>query len=41
MNAIQINVTTERAVTRLGIYRLAALVTFGAALAALALHWPL
>ncbi|ASW31561.1 hypothetical protein SEA_GUUELAD_138 [Mycobacterium phage GuuelaD] len=40
MNAQQINVTTERALTRLGVMRLAALVTLGAGLAALVTYWP-
>ncbi|QNO01148.1 hypothetical protein [Mycobacterium phage CELFI] len=40
MNTQQINVTIERSMTRAGVMRLAALVTFGAGLAALALYWP-
>ncbi|ATG86540.1 hypothetical protein J4T96_gp108 [Mycobacterium phage Finemlucis] len=37
----QINVTTEHSLTARGVRTLALLITLGAALAALALHWPL
>ncbi|WXX09708.1 hypothetical protein [Mycobacterium phage MS810] len=41
MDTQQINVTTERTLTQRGVFMLALLITLGAALAALALHWPL
>ncbi|QFG14364.1 hypothetical protein PBI_TOURACH_142 [Mycobacterium phage Tourach] len=40
MDTQQINVTTERAMTQRGVLALALLITVGAALAALVLHWP-
>ncbi|AYD84493.1 hypothetical protein SEA_LILDESTINE_138 [Mycobacterium phage LilDestine] len=40
MDTQQINVTTEHSLTARGVRTLALLITLGAALAALALHWP-